>query len=62
MRSEIRKCGSCGRYTLRNTCPLCGSTTSCPVPPKYSPEDRMGEYRRKAIMECYGDNGKHNKI
>ncbi|MBQ7404958.1 MAG: RNA-protein complex protein Nop10 [Candidatus Methanomethylophilaceae archaeon] len=60
MKSELRKCGSCGRYTLSADCPSCGSKTHCPVPPKYSPVDRMGEYRRKTILERYGENGKHD--
>ncbi|MBQ8373770.1 MAG: hypothetical protein IJX35_05635 [Candidatus Methanomethylophilaceae archaeon] len=53
---------NCGRYTLRSTCPSCSSQTHCPVPPKYSPEDRMGDYRRKAIIESYGENGKYRHI
>ncbi|MBQ8179589.1 MAG: hypothetical protein IJ026_03985 [Candidatus Methanomethylophilaceae archaeon] len=52
----------CRRYTLLPTCSACGSETHCPVPPKYSPEDRMGDYRRKTILERYGENGKHNHL
>jgi H/ACA ribonucleoprotein complex subunit 3 len=62
MKSDIRKCGKCGRYTLSSTCASCGCETVCPVPPRYSPEDRMGEYRRKAILEEYGENGKHHNL
>ena len=62
MRSEIRRCGECGRYTLQQSCPVCGSPSSCPIPPRYSPEDRMGEYRRRAIVEEYGENGKLRKV
>ena len=51
MRSEIRRCAGCGRYTLEQECPACGSATSCPVPPRYSPEDRMGKYRRISILQ-----------
>lgn len=29
-------------------CPKCGKTTIFPKPPKYSPEDKYAEYRRKA--------------
>jgi H/ACA ribonucleoprotein complex subunit 3 len=62
MRSDIRKCGGCGRYTLSQICPKCGAGTVCPIPPRYSPDDRMGEYRRRSIMQEYGENGKHDHI
>lgn len=62
MRSLLRRCPSCGRYTLLDSCGACGSATICPVPPRYSPEDRMGEYRRRAILEEYGENGKLGKL
>ncbi len=62
MKSEIRKCPKCGKYTLSDSCKSCGERTVCPVPPRYSPDDRMGEYRRKAILEEYGENGKHNHV
>ncbi|WP_456418332.1 RNA-protein complex protein Nop10 [Methanocaldococcus infernus] len=44
---KIRKCERCGRYTLKETCPVCGGKTFYPKPPKFSLEDRWGEYRRK---------------
>lgn len=62
MRSQIRKCASCGKYTLLNVCKICGTPTVCPVPPRYSPEDRMGEYRRVSILQEYGENGKLRQI
>jgi H/ACA ribonucleoprotein complex subunit 3 len=61
MSSEIRKCTGCGRYTLSKNCPACGIDTIIPVPARYSPDDRMGEYRRRSIIKEYGENGKpHN--
>ncbi|MDI9378505.1 MAG: RNA-protein complex protein Nop10 [Candidatus Thermoplasmatota archaeon] len=59
MRTVIRRCGNCCRYSMRPTCPECGSDTRYPAPLRYSPEDRYGEYRRKSIIEEYGENGKH---
>ncbi|NOZ81676.1 MAG: RNA-protein complex protein Nop10 [Candidatus Micrarchaeota archaeon] len=44
---KIRKCERCKRYTLREKC-RCGLITVSPHPPKFSPEDRWGEWRRKA--------------
>lgn len=58
MRSRLRRCPECGTYTLLESCKACGTRTVCPVPPRYSPEDRLGEYRRKAVYEEYGENGK----
>ncbi len=45
MRWRIRKCPRCGRYTLRDVCPSCGSPTVVAHPHRFSPEDRMVRYR-----------------
>ncbi|HEX7576203.1 MAG TPA: RNA-protein complex protein Nop10 [Candidatus Methanoperedens sp.] len=45
MVSKIRKC-TCGRYTLKEVCPLCGSPTRYSRPARFSLEDRYGKYRR----------------
>ncbi|MFT0899690.1 RNA-protein complex protein Nop10 [Candidatus Methanoprimaticola sp. MG2] len=55
MSSRIRRCNGCGHYTLDDTCPECGVKTSCPVPPKYSPEDRMGQYRRADTIKQWSE-------
>jgi len=36
---------------MQETCPKCKAVTQQAKPPKYSPEDRWGEYRRKAKAE-----------
>ncbi|HDN74517.1 ribosome biogenesis protein [Archaeoglobales archaeon ex4484_92] len=51
MKVLMRKCRSCGRYTLQNICPECGEKTFMPIPPKFSPEDPYGKYRRKLRRE-----------
>jgi H/ACA ribonucleoprotein complex subunit 3 len=51
VRNLIRKCTRCGRYTLKERCPLCGSETIDPHPPRFSPEDRYVSYRVKAIYK-----------
>ncbi|HKW42995.1 MAG TPA: RNA-protein complex protein Nop10 [Thermoplasmata archaeon] len=43
----MQKCRACGRYSLKDRCPNCGEATGNPMPPRYSPEDRYGAYRRK---------------
>lgn len=44
---KIKKCPSCNSYMLTDECERCGEKTFSPKPPRYSPEDRYGEYRRK---------------
>ena len=47
--AHLFKCTKCDRYTLnQKTCSKCGSPVSDPKPPKYSPQDKYGVYRRKA--------------
>jgi H/ACA ribonucleoprotein complex subunit 3 len=48
----LRKCAVCGRYTLkRDVCPYCGGKLTMPYPPKFSPTDKYGDYRRKYKIE-----------
>ncbi|MEM5773180.1 MAG: RNA-protein complex protein Nop10 [Candidatus Aenigmatarchaeota archaeon] len=48
---KIRKCLNCKTYTFKENCPKCGNKTIFPHPPKFSPQDKFGEYRRKALLE-----------
>jgi H/ACA ribonucleoprotein complex subunit 3 len=51
MRSILRKCEICEKYTLKEIC-SCKNLTSVPIPPRFSPQDRFGDYRRKLkVME-----------
>ena len=59
MRSSMRRCPKCGRYSLEMRC-SCGCDTVTAHPPKYSPDDRYGKYRRMSIQEEYGENGKYD--
>jgi rRNA maturation protein Nop10 len=43
---HILKCPSCSSYGLSEKC-KCGETRTKPKPPKYSPEDKYADYRRK---------------
>ncbi|MBI0583344.1 MAG: RNA-protein complex protein Nop10 [Methanomassiliicoccus sp.] len=54
MRTSLRKCPRCVEYTLSDQCPRCGSRTDTPIPPRFSPEDRYGEYRRRLRKESDG--------
>ncbi|MAG50922.1 ribosome biogenesis protein [archaeon] len=48
MKQNILKCNKCKTYTLKEKCPTCNSKTTSPKPPKFSPEDKFGYWRRKA--------------
>ncbi len=48
---KMRKCEKCRLYTLAENCSKCGLVTVSPHPPKFSPEDKWGEWRRKAKLE-----------
>ncbi|MCD5409511.1 MAG: RNA-protein complex protein Nop10 [Methanocellales archaeon] len=51
MKSKMRKCVDCGTYTFKTRCPDCGKEAINPLPPKFSPADPYGKYRR--IMKQY---------
>jgi len=55
MMDRLLKCPSCGAYGIKPEC-TCGSIRVSPLPPKYSPEDRYGQYRRRA-KELLGNEG-----
>jgi H/ACA ribonucleoprotein complex subunit 3 len=44
---QMLKCQKCSEYTLNEKC-KCGGKAVTIKPPKYSPKDKYGEYRRKA--------------
>ena len=44
---HILKCPKCDSYGLVEDCD-CGHKRIEPKPPKYSPEDKYGKYRREA--------------
>jgi H/ACA ribonucleoprotein complex subunit 3 len=44
---NLSRCMECSAYSLRAECPKCGGRTMTPHPPRFSPEDRLGKYRRR---------------
>ena len=46
MRSSIQACKNCNTFTLLESCSQCNTKTSNPLPPRFSPEDKYGKYRR----------------
>ncbi|MBS3095992.1 ribosome biogenesis protein [Candidatus Woesearchaeota archaeon] len=53
---QIFKCNNCNKYTMKDTCD-CGNKTRVPKPLKYSPNDGLGSYRRKAKLHEYAERG-----
>jgi H/ACA ribonucleoprotein complex subunit 3 len=46
---HLFKCTECNKYTLEDDrCPYCGGKVSSPAPPRFSPQDKYGKYRRDA--------------
>jgi H/ACA ribonucleoprotein complex subunit 3 len=45
MRNLMMRCTNCGRYTLGDKCPACGTKTATPHPARYSPDDKYARYR-----------------
>jgi len=55
MKKLLMRCQACQLYTLKESCPKCGEMTKSPHPPRYSPENRYGKYRRMLkYPEAYG--------
>ncbi|MCD6513216.1 MAG: RNA-protein complex protein Nop10 [Thermoplasmata archaeon] len=42
----MKYCIKCRRYTLKDICPVCGEKAVKREPPRFSPQDRYGKYRR----------------
>lgn len=55
MRTFIKKCPSCGNYTLKDDCASCKQPTRNPAPARFSPEDHYGSYRRKLKRKVEGE-------
>ena len=45
--SNLHYCKKCNEYTLENICKKCKQKTISKNPPRFSPQDRYGSYRRK---------------
>jgi H/ACA ribonucleoprotein complex subunit 3 len=51
---NLRFCNKCKEYTLELICKKCNNKSISKYPPRFSPEDRYGKYRRilkRQIME-----------
>ncbi len=57
----LRRCVSCGRYTLAtDQCPTCSGALRTPHPPRFSVDDKYRLYRRRLreIAESEADDHK----
>jgi len=53
---HIFKCTKCNEYTLSEEC-KCGGKAVSVKPPKYSPDDKYGSYRREAKKDQFKKEG-----
>jgi len=54
---EILKCKKCQKYTMHVNCPICNQKTLQTKPPKFSPIDKYGKYRREAKKKELQEKG-----
>jgi len=54
---EIRKCQNCKIYTFKDKCPICNKKAVRVIPPKFSPEDKWGDYRRRIKRKILEEKG-----
>ncbi len=57
MAKHILYCTKCKKYTLKDVCDKCKGKTTQPKPPRYSPEDKYGNFRRQTKEEEYKAKG-----
>jgi len=46
MTKHILQCPECKSFTIKSECETCKVSSVSIKPPKYSPEDKYGQYRR----------------
>ncbi|WP_455367845.1 RNA-protein complex protein Nop10 [[Eubacterium] cellulosolvens] len=51
MKWLIRRCKTCGDYTLEDVCRKCGGETFLSHPPKFSPDDKYSLYKHTRERE-----------
>ena len=51
MQTLIFQCKSCKSFTTLDKCNDCNVLTINPLPPRYSPQDKYGKYRRMLRKE-----------
>ena len=51
----LHYCTTCKEYTLQVVCPQCNGKTILKHPPRFSPQDHYGKYRRMLKKEQKGE-------
>ncbi|MBU1111939.1 MAG: RNA-protein complex protein Nop10 [archaeon] len=54
---HIMVCQKCKVYSMKKQCPKCSGEMVLAKPPKYSPEDKLGSYRREAKKKDLENKG-----
>lgn len=54
--TSLYYCNYCKKYTLQIQCTICSNKTSERKPPRFSPQDHYGKYRRELKKQQDGDS------
>ena len=55
----LKKCAECNRYSIApSICPVCGGDLRVAAPPKFSPQDKYGKYRRMLLKTTLSNHQK----
>lgn len=54
---HIMVCPKCKVYSMKPECPKCSTKMVLAKPPKYSPQDKLGSYRREAKRKELEEKG-----
>ena len=57
MARHILRCNKCKKFTLKSCCSECSLETVRVIPPKFSPLDSYGKYRREVKREQFKEEG-----
>jgi H/ACA ribonucleoprotein complex subunit 3 len=52
--TNLRYCKNCNEYTLNDLCSNCKEKTISAYPPRFSPQDHYGKYRRMLKKQLKG--------
>ncbi|MDA4114553.1 MAG: RNA-protein complex protein Nop10 [Thaumarchaeota archaeon] len=58
MKGLLLKCPNCHTYTMKGTCPKCGTATVVAHPAKYSPDDKYARYRNPLAYQTETETDK----
>jgi H/ACA ribonucleoprotein complex subunit 3 len=55
LKGLLNRCPNCATYSMKGTCPKCGTQTVVAHPAKYSPDDKYARYRNPLAYKTETD-------